>query len=141
MDVVGQLGSEWAQAVLNAPGALKMYVVRVGLGIGITVGLAWILIHRHTAARDGIGTLFRQFIVGALGAIVTVFIPVQWVAYQHAGLQVPVFTVCLVSVAVGPYFLPFYLLRTWRRQRVARSVLYGGVALGLILQIAISGVT
>ena len=141
MDILGQLGTEWARAVLNGPVPLKMYAVRVGFGVAVTAILAHWVLHRRPVYVDGVGTLWRQFIVAVLGLAFTVLAPVAWLGTGPAALQVPIVTAGLVGTLAGPYFLPFYLVRTYGLQRLARRALYGLVVFGLLLQIAISGVT
>lgn len=136
MDILTRFMHGWSEFLVDADPALKAYVVKIGLGLILASALGF-LFQRHLDMDMNFPVL-GQLCAIALGILITLFLPTEWVASTGSGLQTFLVTVCLIACIALPCILPLLLVRTYGRQILVRKVLYGMIIVGLLLQLAVS---
>lgn len=135
MDVIQRLAQFWVEMIVAMDPALKVYLLRVALGL---MSLQVLAVQFVRAAGIDEFTLGRQIVTLTLG-VMAMALPAQMMLEAPEALQVTVVSLGLWVNALVPYFLPFSLIRTYGRQIMFRRVLYAVIGLGAVFQLAISG--
>lgn len=137
MDVLGEMARAWARGLLRLEPDLAAYIFRCGLALAAAFLLAARFVRDPNDDRELLR--MRQVAVIATAAIVLFLVPVHWLDTADPRLRVAVLTACLLAMVTAPYFLPYFLAPTAVGQRLVRRVVYALVAVGFLLQLALSG--
>jgi hypothetical protein len=137
MDLIQRLSQFWVEMITAMDPGLKVYLVRISLGL-----LTMQILAMQFVRRSGVDELTpaRQIFVLTLGVLVVMVLPVQIILDYPMALQVTGVSLGLWIDVLFPYFLPFNLIRTYGRQILVRRVLYTLIGVGVLFQLAVSEV-
>lgn len=137
MDILGSLGTGWAHLAISLCPQIKTYLIRAAVGLVCAFLAAEALV--RPAADRNIPTLMGQLIAGMAGIVAALVIPFGWIVSTSPNLQVALVTISIFIVLAVPHFLSSHLVRTYGRQRLAERILYGLLAFGFLVQLALWG--
>ena len=137
MDILGEIARQWAGLLVALPEPLKTYLIRIGVGLGLTAWLALLWVRVAQPAFEGEN--LRKALVVFVGISFTLLLPANWIVAVPDWFQAMLLTITLFLAVCMPYALAANLIRTHGRQVLARRMIFGMIAFGMLLQLAISG--